>query len=213
MAQARQERAKANIEYAKIVAPFDGVITHRTFHVGALIRSAAEGGQQPLLTVKRIDMMRVVVLVPDTDVALTTVGDRAEVTVDALGGRSFTGILARIARSEDAERMMRVEIDLKNPGNFLFDGMYGKAVINLGHDQLSFTVPSACVVEHSGRAGGVVYLVRDGVAHRTEVTLGGDNGTLAEIRSGVSTSDLVVIPSGTPLEDGMRVTAVERRAS
>jgi HlyD family secretion protein len=44
VAQAREERAKANLDYAKIVAPFDGVVTHRTFHVGALIRSASEGG-------------------------------------------------------------------------------------------------------------------------------------------------------------------------
>jgi HlyD family secretion protein len=211
--QAKEERAKANIDYAKIVAPFDGVVTHRTFHVGALIRSASEGGQLPLLTVKRIDLMRVVVLVPDGDVSLTTVGDKVEVSVDALGGRSFTGILARIARSEDAERMMRVEIDLKNPDNVLCDGMYGKAVINLGQDPHNFTVPAACVVEHTGRDGGAVYIVRDGIARRTEVTLGGDNGTLAEIRSGVSTSDLVVIPSGTPLEDGMQVTAVPRRTT
>jgi HlyD family secretion protein len=213
VAEARRDRAKANIDYAKIVAPFDGVVTHRTFHLGALIRSASEGGQLPLLTVKRTDLMRVVVLVPDGDVTLTTVGDHVEVSVDALGGRLFPGILARIARSEDTERMMRVEIDLKNPDNVLCDGMYGKAVINLGQDPHTFTVPAACIVEHNGRAGGTIYTVRDGVAHRTEVILGGDNGTYAEIRSGASTSDLVVIPAGTPLEDGMRVTAVERRTS
>ena len=137
-------RAKANLDYAKIVAPFDGVVTHRTFHPGALIRSATEGGQQPLLTVKRTDLMRVVVLVPDGDVVLTKVGDTAVVSVDALGGRSFTGTLARIARAEDAERMMRVEIDLPNPDNVLCDGMYGKAV-----DQ-----PRARCQE-PGRAGGL----------------------------------------------------------
>jgi HlyD family secretion protein len=205
VAQARQERAKANLDYAKIVAPFDGVVTHRTFHVGALIRSASEGGQQPLLTVKRIDLMRVVVLVPDSDVSLTKVGDDAVVSVDSLGGRAFTGILARIARAEDAERMMRVEIDLKNPNNVLCDGMYGKAVISLGQDPNSVSVPAACVVEHSGRSGGAVFVVRDGVAKRTEVKLGADNGTYAEIRSGIKPEDLIVLPSGIPMEDGMRV--------
>ncbi len=128
VAEARMERAKANLDYAKIVAPFDGVVTHRSFHVGALIHSASEGEQKPLLTVKRTDKMRVVVLVPDSDVVLTKLGDPAVVSVDALGGRSFTGTLARIARAEDAERMMRVEIDLLNPGDVLCDGMYGKAV-------------------------------------------------------------------------------------
>ena len=109
------DRAKVNLDYAKIVAPFDGVVTHRMFHPGALDPLGQRGRQQPLLTVKRTDKMRVVVLVPDRDVVLTKLGDTAVVSVDALDGRSFTGTLARIARAEDAERMMRVEIDLPNP--------------------------------------------------------------------------------------------------
>ena len=148
VAEAHLDKAKVNLEYARIVAPFDGVVTHRTFHPGALIRSATEGGRQPLLTVKRTDLMRVVVLVPDRDVVLTTSGDPAVVTVDALGGRSFQGTLARIARAEDAERLMRVEIDLPNPENLLCDGMYGKATITLERDAKSLAVPPACVVEH-----------------------------------------------------------------
>jgi HlyD family secretion protein len=213
VAQARLELTKATVEYAKIVAPFDGVVTHRTFHPGAFIRAATIGGEQPLLTVKRTDLMRVIVLVPDDDVVLTRVNNKAVVNVDALGGRAFTGILARIARAEDAERMMRVEIDLPNPDNVLCDGMYGKAVISLEQDAKNLAVPAACVVEHSGRSGGVVYVVRDGIAKRTEIKLGGDNGTYAEIRSGIKPDDLVVLPSGTPLEDGMRVTVADATVS
>ena len=44
VAEARLERATVNLAYARIVAPFDGVVTHRMFHLGALIRSATEGG-------------------------------------------------------------------------------------------------------------------------------------------------------------------------
>jgi RND family efflux transporter MFP subunit len=205
VAEARRDRLKVNLDYAKIVAPFDGVVTQRNFHPGALIRSAAEGGQQPLLTVKRVDLMRVIVLVPDRDVVLTKVGDSAAVSVDALGGRSFNGVLARVARAEDAERMMRVEIDLPNSENLLCDGMYGKAIINLERDSSSLALPAACVVEHTGRSGGVVFVVRDGTARRTGVKLGSDNGSQVEILSGLKPADAVVLPAGTPLEDGMRV--------
>ena len=176
---------KVNLQYARIVAPFDGVVTHRTFHPGALIRSAMEGGQQPLLTVKRTDLMRVVVLVPDRDVVLTRVGDTAVVSVDALDGRSFQGTLARIAQSEDAERMMRVEIDLPNPDAVLYDGMYGKASITL---QPNARQPLPAAGLHRRALGPLprrVYVVRDGVARRTEVKLGGDDGSLVEILSGI----------------------------
>jgi len=208
VAEARLDKAKVNLDYAKILAPFDGVVTHRTFHPGALVHSATEGGDQPLLTVRRIDVMRVVVLVPDRDVVLTHVGDPAVVVVDALDGQSFTGTLARIARAEDAERMMRVEIDLPNPEDRLFDGMYGKATITLERDTKNLTVPPACVVEHMGRNHGVVYVVRDGVARRTEVKLGADNGSLVEIVSGIGPDDAVIFHSGAPVEDGIRVTSV-----
>ena len=213
VAQARMDRSQTSLEYAKIIAPFDGVVTHRTYHLGALVRSADEGGQQPLFTVKRTDLMRVVVLVPDGDVVYTKVGQKAVVRVDSLAGRLFQGTLARIARAEDAERMMRVEIDLPNPDDVLCDGMYGKASISLEQDPKTLAVPAACVVEHNGRSGGVVYVVRDGLAKRTEVKLGGDNGTYAEIRSGIQPDDSVILPSGTPLEDGMRVTVNEATAS
>jgi len=205
VAEASRDRLEVNLDYARIVAPFDGVVTHRAFHPGALIHSAMEGGTGPLLTVKRTDKMRVVVLVPDRDVVLTTVGDEAVVTVDALDGRSFKGTLARCARAEDAERLMRVEIDLPNPDSLLYDGMYGKATIALGRNPDGLCVPSACVVEHIGRSRGVVYVVRDGEAHRAEVKLGGDDGTLAEILSGIGPDDAVVLRSGAPLEDGLRV--------
>ncbi len=131
VAEASRDRLKVTLEYAKIIAPFDGVVTHRTFHPGALIHSALGGEKQPLLTVKRTDKMRVVVLVPDRDVVLTRVGETAVVRVDALDDRPFRGVLARIAQSEDAQRMMRVEIDLLNPDSTLYDGMYGKASIAL----------------------------------------------------------------------------------
>jgi HlyD family secretion protein len=205
VAAANHDRLKVNLQYAKIVAPFDGVVTHRTFHPGALIHAATGDDKQPLLTVKRTDVMRVVVLVPDRDVVWTKVGDHATVSVDALDGRSFGGVLARIAQSEDTEKMMRVEIDLPNPDALLYDGMYGQATIALGRNPKSLAVPAGGIFERIGRSQGVVYVARDGVARRTEVKLGGDNGTLVEVLSGIRPDDLVILRSATPIEDGMRV--------
>jgi HlyD family secretion protein len=205
VAEASRDRLRVNLDYARITAPFAGVVTHRTFHPGALIHSGLAGEKQPLLTVKRTDLMRVVVLVPDRDVVLTRVGDQAVVSVDALADRSFQGTLARIAQAEDADRMMRVEIDLPNPDSALYDGMYGKATIALRHDANCLAVPVACVFERIGRSQGVVYVARDGVARRTEVTLGADNGTWIEVRSGIGPDDRVIRRSGAPIEDGMRI--------
>jgi HlyD family secretion protein len=208
VAEAKLAIARVNVDYARIIAPFDGVVTHRAFHPGAFVRSASEGGQASLLTVKRTDLMRVIVQVPDRDVVITSVGDPAEVAVDALGSQIFTGTVSRMAESEDpTTRTMRVEIDVPNPKGLLREGMYGTATIILEPVSHNLTVPPACVMEHSGQTHGVVYVVRDGLVHRTQVELGADNGSLVEVLSGVKPADSVVLRSGVPLEDGLAVVA------
>ncbi len=135
-------------------------------------------------------------------------GDRAEFTVDALGSQIFVGKVSRMAESEDpTTRTMRVEIDIPNPKGLLREGMYGTATIVLEPVSRNLTVPPACVMEHSGQTHGVVYLVRDGLAHRTAVELGADNGSLVEVLSGIKPGDSVVMRSGVPLEDGLAVVA------
>ncbi|WP_435005635.1 efflux RND transporter periplasmic adaptor subunit [Tundrisphaera lichenicola] len=206
VSEARSARARVDLGYAKIIAPFDGVVTHRGFHPGAFVRSASVGAQPPLLTVLRTDKMRVIVKVPDRDVVLTDPGDPASVTIDGLDGREFRGSISRIGESEDsASRTMRVEIDLPNPEGLLRDGMYGRARISLEPLSGRLTVPSACILDRSGAGRGVVQVVRDGRVGRVEVGLGADDGTLVEVIEGLGPDDVVVRRTGTALEAGMRV--------
>src|SRR5262249_49180920 len=115
IAAAKLKKAEALVGYTRIASPYTGVVTRRNFHVGDFIRSAVEGGNVPLLTVARTDVMRVVTKVADPDVPYLDVGDPAVVTVNALPGVKFHGKVARFSHAEDpTERTMRTEIDLKN---------------------------------------------------------------------------------------------------
>jgi HlyD family secretion protein len=208
VAAAHLATAHVNVAYTRIVAPFNGVVTMRAFNPGAFVRSASEGAESPVLTVKRTDKMRVVVQVPDRDVVSTDPGDPALVKVDAVGGQVFSSAVARVAESEDANtRTMRVEIDLPNPKGQLREGMYGTATITLEPVSTNLTVPPACLVERTSKGRAFIYVVRDGVARRTDVELGTDNGTLVEILSGLKPDDSVIVHSGVPLEDGLAVVA------
>jgi RND family efflux transporter MFP subunit len=194
LAEARWERARVIQDYTRIAAPFDGVVTARSFFPGAFIRSAAEGASQPLLTVMRIDRMRVVVQVPDLDVALLDVGDPARVVIDSLKGRSFAGTVSRLARAETpTTRTMRVEIDLENPSGLLCEGMYGRATIELRPPSKHLAVPSGCIVGHSPDGQARVFVVRDDHVQPVTVTLGADDGTTTEIVSGLVPDDSVVL--------------------
>jgi RND family efflux transporter MFP subunit len=208
LAEARHARSRVITGFSRIDAPFDGVITARYFHPGAFIRSAAEGSTDALLTVMRTDRMRVVVQVPDLDVAFLDVGDPATVVIDALKGRTFSGAVSRLARAENpTTRTMRVEIDLANPSGLLCEGMYGRATIDLHPPSGSLTLPSSCVLGHSATGQAKVYVVADGRVRSTSVTLGADDGTTTEVLSGLSPDDQVVLnPRGVP-DEGTPVEA------
>jgi len=208
LSEARLERTRVITAFSRIASPFDGVITARHFHPGAFIRSAADGSEMALLTVMRTDRMRVVVQVPDLDVALLDVGDPATVVIDALVGRSFTGTVSRLAHAENpTTRTMRVEIDLQNPSGLLCDGMYGRAVIELRPPSKNLTLPSSCVLGHLASGQAKVYVVKDDHVKPTTVSLGADDGTAIEILSGLGPDDPVVLSPRGLLDEGTPVIA------
>ncbi len=145
VAQARLDRAKVNLEYAKIVAPFDGVVTHRV--VSPDVPSSARpprAASVPLLTVKRTDLMRVVVLVPDRDVVLTKVGrsgrgQRRRPRRPIVHGDTGTDRPGRGRRADDARRDRPAQ-----PGRPALRRDVRQGIITLG---------AGC--QEPGRAGGL----------------------------------------------------------
>jgi RND family efflux transporter MFP subunit len=205
VAAANVEKAAVFVNYCKIVSPYNGYVTVRSFHVGDFIRAADQGARIPLLTVARTDVMRIVVKIPEAYVPYTTTGDAATIELDALGGRKIPAKISRVANSLDrVDKTMRVEMDVKNTKNQLRDGMYGYAVVQLATDK-SLTVPSSSIVNDPAKKFPTVFVVRDGRAHRVRVTVGTDDGINAAILSGLQSDDLVVTQPGGDLVDGSSV--------
>jgi RND family efflux transporter MFP subunit len=207
VAKAELEKSKVILSFATIVAPFDGVITHRSFFVGDFVRAANEGGVQPLLTVERTDKLRVVVQIPDRDVPYADPGDAAHVEIDALPGPPLEGRISRIAHSEDQQtRLMHVEIDLPNPTGKICQGMYGRVTIVLDKATDQLSVPSACLVGKAEDGKGSVYVIRGDHVHLLPVKLGADNGLRVAVTDGLKAEDQVVLQPGNALAEGMLVT-------
>ncbi|MBI3862313.1 MAG: efflux RND transporter periplasmic adaptor subunit [Planctomycetia bacterium] len=214
IAESNIGRAQVFVQYTRIVSPYDGVVTKRSFHVGDFIRAAGQGGDTPLLTVARTDLMRVVVQVPERDVPFTDAGDLAVVELDALPGKKFHGKVSRVAASEDRiSKSMRTEIDLKNEGNVFRDGMFGRVTIYLDKASQGVTVPSSALLRSGKGKKPSVFVVRDGKAHLVAVELGRDDGIRAEILSGVSSQNAVVARPPADLADGASVEAEEAAAA
>jgi len=209
VAEANLAKAEVMAGYTKIASPYDGVVTRRTYHRGDFVRSAAEGGAIPILAVARVDLMRVVLPVPDVDVPFVNRGDAAVFRVVALPGEVFRGAVSRFAETEDPEsRNMRTEIDLPNPAGRLREGMYGRATIVLqAAAPGSVTIPSSGLTRQDQKGEGSVFVVRDGKARKVGVRVGSDNGVEAEILEGLSVDDPVIVRYNGALADGTPVTA------
>jgi HlyD family secretion protein len=210
VAEAELAKARVFVDYLEIRSPYLGVITKRTFHVGDFIRTADQGGGQPILVVARTDKMRVVMKMPESEVPYTDAGDPATVDLDALAGKEFPAKVSRIGNSLDpTDRTMRVEVDLENTSNELRDGMFGRVTVQLSRSPKEVSIPSTCLLPSADGTTTSVYVVGNGELKMMPVKVGRDNGVQAEILSGLRAEDLVVRHPTADLYAGEKVSPVE----
>ncbi len=196
-------RALMDIQaYLKITAPFDGVVTDRLVHPGALV---GPGADPVLLILQQVRHLRLVVAIPEEDVGGIVRGARVNFTVPAHPGRTYAGTVARIARAlEQKTRTMPVELDVSNPDGSLAPGMYPTVKWPVRRSRLSLFVPKASVVTTTERT----FVIRsdNGQAHWVDVRKLTAEGDLVEVLGDLKSGDLVVrhatdeIREGTPLQ-------------
>ncbi|MBL8209607.1 MAG: efflux RND transporter periplasmic adaptor subunit [Bryobacterales bacterium] len=109
-AKAFVQATKQAEEYLKVTAPFSGLITERYVHPGALV-GPGNGSAVALLELEQVSRLRVVVPVPEAEVASVRRGARIEFRVPAYPNKTFSGSVARLDRSLDPKtRTMAVEV-------------------------------------------------------------------------------------------------------
>ncbi len=109
------DRAKAVADYAKVVAPFDGVIVRRTVDPGSFVQNATTGASDALISLAKVDVVTVSAKFPDSVAPSVGVNTPAVVQIDDLPGVTIAAAVSRYAPSvQNADRTMRVEVDLFN---------------------------------------------------------------------------------------------------
>jgi RND family efflux transporter MFP subunit len=182
VAVANRDQARAMLGYAKLTAPYDGVVTKRNVHTGAYINDKT--GQQPLLTLMRTDKLRVAIDVSEKDVRFLNPDNLVHVDLDAFPGKKITWKIGRFAPVLGAGKKARLEIHISNPDGVLYPGMYGHAVVTLEEKKAALTIPSTCL--NNDDKGLFVYTVIDGKAAPQRVTIGINDGRKVEIITGLS---------------------------
>jgi len=201
------EKADYPLRQAQIRAPLDGVVTQCNCRRGHTVRAGEEGGRQPLLTVTRTDVVKVVVDVMEDGVPDIEPGLPVDFRLE--GARELIGTgytVSRIAYAREHRdgptsrfNVIRVEIDVPNPKQTIRPGMSRVALIHLKkrYSDTGLHFPASAVIED--QTNWWVYVVREGKAVRTQVKVTGWSLDLkeAQVDSGLKPTDNIVIePKG-----------------
>jgi RND family efflux transporter MFP subunit len=209
VAQSASRQAEAMLGYARIVAPYDGIITRRDVDTGHLTKPGAD--TNPLFVAARKDLVTITVAIPESDASDVKVGDRALIKLDRLKGRTVEGKVTRTAWALDPKtRTIRTEIDIPNPGGKLRPGLYAYATVIIEEHKDVLTIPTTAVVQDQSKSFCVV--VADGKAVRKPIATGLSDGMLTEVASGLDASEFVVKANAASLSDGQAVKVQDEPA-
>lgn len=191
-------------DYLIIRAPFDGRVTERHVHPGALLNP---GQGKPLFRLEQIERLRLVIPVPEANVGEIGEGAQISFTVSAYPGERFTGMVRRIARSIEAKtRTMPVELDVENPKRRLAPGMFTKVEWPVRRTQATFFVPRSAVVATTEQTF-VIRVRGDQTAEWVSIKRGEVMGDLQEVFGDLKPRDTVVVRGTDELRPETKVVA------
>ena len=199
-AKAAVTEAKAVLDFTRVTAPFDGVVTERKLDPGAM---ASPG--LPILTVEDVSRYRLEASVNENDLRYVRMGDRVPVSIDAIGDTQLTGRVVQIVPAADAaSRTFIIKVELP-ANNAVRSGLFGHAQFSRAEKE-ALLVPETAIVER-GQLRGAYVLDPAGLASLRYVTLGRTTGTQVEILTGVQNGERVVAETGEADLSGKRIEA------
>ncbi|MFY9907568.1 MAG: efflux RND transporter periplasmic adaptor subunit [Terriglobales bacterium] len=205
-AKAKMAHDQSLFDYSKITAPFSGTVTERYANLGTLVQAGTGSSTQamPIVRLSQDDLFRLVIPVPESYVQYIKVGDPVDVRVPSLS-RTFPGKVARFSVDvREDTRTMHTEVDVPNPQRVLLPGLYADAVLSLDRKVDVETVPVQALNHEGEKTTVLVVGSNDELQDRT-VELGLETASDAEITSGLSEGEQVVVSDRSGLKAGEKV--------
>ena len=194
--------------YLEIRAPFDGVVTQRNLHPGALVGpTSGQSGAQPIVQIESVSRLRVIIPVPEPYTTGVREGQQVTFSVPTYPGRTFHAPIARISHDIDQKtRTMQVELDFNNAD--VAPGTFASADWPIHRSYETLFVPSSAVTTDLQRT--FVIRLRQGRAEwvdiKTGVTVNGKTEIFGDLRSG----DVVAANATDSIRNGTAISAPQK---
>lgn len=215
-AKASWELTRLQLSYTDIRSPISGTVTQRldvvkvgntVTPVGGVIESA----DSSLFVVEDLDSLILRVNVPERELPKLSVGQVAELSLDAVPGRSFAGKIALISPYVDSSTAtFGVRIRVTETGGLLRPGMFARVAIVYERKPDALQIPRTALLDGDGPPK--VFVVQDGKAAERPVQLGLSNGAMIEIVAGLRDGEQVVVVGQGAVKPGAAVRIVNAPA-
>jgi RND family efflux transporter MFP subunit len=197
------QKVKTLMDYTRVTAPFDGVITKRYADKGSMIQAgtASQTQAMPVARLSENSRLRLILPVPESAVPTVHIGQQVEVRVPTLN-RTFAGVVARFTdKLMPSTRTMDTEVDVPNPSLLLIPGMYAEVNLTLSRRDHVLVVPVTAV-----DAGGQVTVVTpESRLEVRKIALGLESADHVEVKSGLKEGEMVVLAGRASLQAGAQV--------
>jgi RND family efflux transporter MFP subunit len=202
--QAELALVEQQLADTEIRAPFPGIIEERQTSPGEFLNVGV-----PVLTLVRVDPIRARLQVSEKEASRVTLGQNVRIR----GKGNEKEIIAAITRVSPVistgSLILQVEADVPNPYGLLKAGSFVRADVVVNERASGLFVPESAVITFAGIQK--IFLVRQGKAVETEVSLGRKQGKLVEARGPVESGQMVVAEPGS-LRNGQPVEVITKES-
>ena len=200
VAQGNLEQARVEYERGFVRSPISGRVNHLFVDEGEFVNRG-----EPMIDLVNVSRIRINVNVPELDVQFLKPLQKAKVTVDAFGDRTFDGTVDFVAyKADPATKTFHVRVLIDNPEQEIRPGMIARVAFVRRVLPDALVAPLFALVDKGGER--LLFVEEDGIAHARTVTIGVIEGDKVQILQGLEAGDRLIVVGQTEVEEGMRVT-------
>jgi len=199
--KANWQMQQTMIAYLNITAPFNGVITERNTHEGALASATLK--DKPMLELKQINHLRLLIDLPEN---FSTLKEKDSVTfyITALNNKKMSAVISRKSDNVNTQyRFERVEADVQNDGT-LTPGMYADVIVKSNGNEPSLVVPASAIVTSTQRK--YVLAVRNNKVVKVDVTTINEANGKAAVTGLLQEGERIIINANDEIKEGAVVS-------
>lgn len=182
-----------------LVAPEDGIVSKRYYQEGYYAKAGT-----PIIAVADISSLKTIIHIPEGQISGVDVGNEAVIKVPAYGDKKIVGEVTRIAPVADLpSHTFEAEVSVDNSQD-LRAGIYANVSLVALPKENVLTIPLNAIVMRDDQQ--TVYVANaEGVVQRRVLNIGYTNDQVAEVVSGLTEQDLIVIEGHHKLREGSKI--------